>query len=226
MNNTLLRSLGERQIRQVYLITYSQADERIVPDRLSFAEMVLESLSAFGHPVRPVCWCCCKERHMDGGFHYHMAIKFQIARRWLQMRNRLAEMHGIRVHFSSNHSNYFTAWQYVTKEDQLVIQSPGHPDFLDNAPPITGLASAARHNPGVPATEQTTEAEPSAKKKRRARLTAYEVSQIVVSKGLKSRLELLAFANRQKTLGKTDLAQFIINRGERVVNQVIKVTLL
>lgn len=47
------------------------------------------------------------------------------------------------------------------------------------------------------------------------------MSTIVVSKQIKSRTELLALASAQKAKGKTDLAEFIVNRGTKVVEEVI-----
>ena len=47
------------------------------------------------------------------------------------------------------------------------------------------------------------------------------MSTIVVSKQIKSRTELLALASAQKAEGKTDLAEFIVNRGTKVVEEVI-----
>ena len=40
-------------------------------------------------------------------------------------------------------------------------------------------------------------------------------------KGMKSRTELLAYANKQKAEGKFDIAEFIVNRGPRVVAEVL-----
>lgn len=54
-------------------------------------------------------------------------------------------------------------------------------------------------------------------------MSVYEVSQIVVNKGIKTRLELLALAQEQQTQRKTDLAQFIANRGSKVVDEAILV---
>jgi hypothetical protein len=42
------------------------------------------------------------------------------------------------------------------------------------------------------------------------------VSQLVVNKKIKSRLELLSFVQEQQREGKTNLAQFIANRGSKV----------
>ena len=57
--------------------------------------------------------------------------------------------------------------------------------------------------------------------KRRKRLSAYDVSKIVIAKKLRDRTALLAFATKQEDEGKTDLAEFLINRGSKVVNELI-----
>lgn len=50
----------------------------------------------------------------------------------------------------------------------------------------------------------------------RSRLSVFEVSD----KGIKTRTELLALANKQKQ-AKTDLAEFILNRGLKAVAEVL-----
>ena len=62
----------------------------------------------------------------------------------------------------------------------------------------------------------------SKKRKRPSRLTIFDVSEIAVSKGIKTYLELLALAKRQKMEGKTDLAQFVVNRGKKAVEEAIR----
>ena len=42
-----------------------------------------------------------------------------------------------------------------------------------------------------------------------------------MEKGIQTRTELLAFANNQKVNGKFDIAEFIVNRGPRVVAEVL-----
>ena len=49
------------------------------------------------------------------------------------------------------------------------------------------------------------------------------VSQIVIDKGIKTRTELLALANARKKEGKTDLAEFITNRGNKAVDEAITI---
>ena len=52
-------------------------------------------------------------------------------------------------------------------------------------------------------------------------MTPFELSEIIVEKGTRTRTELLAFANKQKLEGKCDIAEFIVNRGPRVVAEVL-----
>ena len=54
-------------------------------------------------------------------------------------------------------------------------------------------------------------------------LSVYGVSQIAVKNGIKTRLELLVLAQKQKSEGKLDLAQFIANHGSQVLDEVIAV---
>lgn len=52
-------------------------------------------------------------------------------------------------------------------------------------------------------------------------MTSYELSEIIVAKNITTRTELLALARKEKMEGKTDLAEFIVNRGPRVVAEVL-----
>ena len=61
----------------------------------------------------------------------------------------------------------------------------------------------------------------SSRNKRKKHLSPFELSELIVQKGIKNRTELLAFANKQKMEGKFDVAEFIVNRGPRVVAEVL-----
>ncbi|XP_072021057.1 uncharacterized protein [Amphiura filiformis] len=198
--------LNPRQVRTVYLITYSRADVTQFPTRTSFSNAVLAAFART--PSQVLQWVCAQEEHADGGLHYHMAIKLDRLQRWLRVKHNLEETHEIVVHFSSTHVNYYTAWQYTTKEDVDFIQSLDHPVLAN--PPNTQAAL-----------EALTQQEPGRRRKRKARLSSYEVGEIAVDNNLKNRLQLLAFANAQKFNGKTDLAEFILNRGKKVVDEVL-----
>ena len=62
------------------------------------------------------------------------------------------------------------------------------------------------------------------KNKRKRRMTAFEVSQVIVEGNIKSLTELQALALEQKGEGKTDLAEFFINRNPRAVADVMQST--
>ena len=53
----------------------------------------------------------------------------------------------------------------------------------------------------------------SSKQKKRKRMSPFELSQIIVENGITTRAELLAFADEQSGEGKTDIAEFVVNRG-------------
>ena len=62
------QSLGDRQVRRVYLITYSQANLEEFPNCTVFTEKILEYFTTVkGGNNPPVQWACCQEPHKDGG---------------------------------------------------------------------------------------------------------------------------------------------------------------
>ena len=236
------QELRERAVRKVYLITYSQVELERFPTRQSFVDAVLYSF--YDTPAEIVQWCCCQEQHANSGVHYHMAIKLDRNQRWLSSKRNLLERCGISVHFSSIHRNYYSAWQYVTKEDEEFIESVNHPDLANGKPPNTTSASIAntagrrkrsvsreRGDRDIYSEEDylatssivhdhnTRKRESRGKKKR---LSAYELSEVIVEKNIKSRTELLSLARKQKMEGKTDIAEFIVNRGANVVAEVLE----
>ena len=57
--------------------------------------------------------------------------------------------------------------------------------------------------------------------KGKKRLRSFDVAEICVAKSIKTRGDLLALAHEQKMEGKTDLAEFIINGGDKIVDSTI-----
>ena len=96
-------ALGSRQVRSIYLITYSRANEDIVPNQESFVQLVRDSFDNADPLTRCgiVRWVCSQERHRDGDIHYHMAVKLNARRRWLKIHNYLGERHRVKMHFSA-----------------------------------------------------------------------------------------------------------------------------
>ena len=148
-----------------------------------------------------------------------MTVKLSEQHRWKRVRNYIAQKQGVHVNFSDRHNNYFSLWKYTTKEDLEYIQSEGHPDLTNTQPLQTTRASETRCKGGN--SVGTRRAGKALTRKRQ--LCVYEVSQIVVNKKFESRLQLLAFAQEQQKKGKTDLAQFIVNRGSKAVDEAIRV---
>ena len=62
--------LGVRQVRCVYLITYSHADTSKVSSCQRFADLVLEAFENSGVSNESTVeqWACCLERHRAGGY--------------------------------------------------------------------------------------------------------------------------------------------------------------
>ena len=219
----MAQNIAPRNARLVYLITYSRVDIATVPTRQVFADIVVDAFHNADslNPCNVVQWVVGQEPHSDGeGYHYHMAVKLDSRRRWLRVRNYIDGTYGINVNFSGVHANYYCAWRYATKQDASYLQSPGHPDLSNCDVPTTTNASQsvlgeATHGDATPTC--------TAGKRKRKRMSVFDVSQIAVAKRIRTRLELLALANQQKKEGKTDLAQFIANRGPKAVDEAIKV---
>ncbi|KAJ7375250.1 hypothetical protein OS493_001995 [Desmophyllum pertusum] len=154
--NTENSCLRDDAVRQVYLVTYSQANLDMFPTRRSFAEAVVCSFS--GTTANVLQWVCCREPHIHGGSHYHLAIKLDRCQRWLQSKQYLQSQHDISVHFSNLHHNYFSAWKYVTKSDEHVVESEGHPDLWNSKPPKTNKACSRKTTITQRAKRKTTRA--------------------------------------------------------------------
>ena len=165
-----------------------------------------------------------------------MALKLDHCRRWLCSKKFLKEQHSISVHFSHLHYNYYSAWKYVTKEDEHVLESNDHPDLWNSKAPKTSTACSEREKSCVSCEsndeqtesdddlhEDSSEADEKERKSKKCknRLTPFKLSEIIVEKGIQTRTALLAFTNKQKLEGKCDIAEFIMNRGPRVVAEVL-----
>ena len=206
-----MATLRNRDVRSVYLITYSQADiARFTKQR--FATLIVEIFQE--GDVRVVQWVCSKESHTDGGYHFHLAIKLNKIKRWLTIRRTLSSQHNIEVNFSSQHNDYYSAWRYVIKEGDFV-ESVGHPDLASaSAPRTTNALSARRQRNG--------NRRGSGGKK--AKLDNLIINEAILRNNIRSTTQLLALADVQKKNGKTDLASFIFDKGMKKVGELIETT--
>ena len=76
--------LGRRDTRAVFLITHSQAAAELTKER--FADIVLEAILQSGQGLNVEKWVCSKERHRNGGMHFHMSAKLNRQKRWLGIK--------------------------------------------------------------------------------------------------------------------------------------------
>ena len=108
--------------------------------------------------------------------------------------------------------------------------SANRPDLWNATPPASSAASEAiaakreegRDIEGEDSGEEGGSARMSLKKRKLSHFSILDVSDIAVSKGIKSYLEVRALAKGQKMEATTDLTQFIVNRGKAKVEEAIK----
>lgn len=218
------------------MITYSRADLKMFPTRKSFADAVVES---FQHKSSSKAsmkqWVCCAEKHADGAPHYHMAIKLTEPKRWKSAKKYLMHKYKISVHFSSKHDDYYSAYLYVTEEDEQALHSDAHPNLRAIGSPKTkACTKAARRTAalgrkardsgdGEVAGPSGVQSGVQSKRKRR-RLSNFEVSEFLLQNEIKRDVELLALANEQKEEGKQDLAEYILGKSEKGLQELIATT--
>ena len=196
------------QPREVYLVTYSQADVLKVKSKSDFAQLVVSQFDRNDKVVQQ--WVSSVELHRESGVHYHLAIKLNKGRRFKQVRENIFREHGINLDFSEWHDNYYSAYTYVTKYDTHFETSEGHP-VLKN-PPATAKATATKRS-----LAQEFQSCPSGTKVKKARefkpprLNSQGVAEIIRENNIKSEKELYAFAKMQSNEGKKDLQSYLYN---------------
>ena len=77
--------VDQRLVRQVYLLTYSQADVSAFPTRLSFAEAVIASFC--GTPSRIVQWVCFREKHRMVAYIITWLLNLTVVRDGCQLKH-------------------------------------------------------------------------------------------------------------------------------------------
>jgi len=217
--------LDPRTIRKTYLVTYSQANRIIFPTRESFGQKVSDAFDRGVGKVKVMHWACCLESHENGGDHYHVSLKLSGSKRWKGVKDFLAKDSGIQVNFSDKHDDYWTAFKYITKSDQNIYLSRGHPNMQDMCSPRTKNCVQALRKKRNTASSNTADdqASTSCVQKMR-RLSNFEVSEFITRNNLKSEDELFAIAHSQKEEGKKDLANFLLSRSIKSLGDLFEST--
>ena len=108
----------------------------------------------------------------------------------------------------SGHSGYHTTYQYVTKQDTQVLRSENHPAAIAFPKTSSAIQNRSSHKKGKGAQEKW--------------LSNVEVSNIIVSHSIDSKLHLLALAKKRKTNGDSRLYECVWNKGEKRVNELMQ----
>ena len=136
--------------RRAYLITYAHANLQKFPTRDSFSAEVLRAFhggkSANNFLVTE--WCCTLEPHrvVEGTFHYHMAVHLAKPKRWINVKQRIADRCGVVVNFSSEGLGYAWAARYAVKSDSHPIFSPLHKDYSKIGGNKQSIAAFSSHS--------------------------------------------------------------------------------
>ena len=192
--------------REVYLVTYSQADVLKVQSREKFAEIVCAQFNRNDNVVKQ--WVVSIELHRQSGVHYHLALKLNCARRFKQVRENLKNINNIDVDFQEWHDNYYSAYTYVTKFDTHFKLSENHP-VLTN-PPVTARATSAKRALAIGA-ENIIPEKKAPKPYKPPKITRETVGEIIIENNIRSDKELYAFAKTQSNEGKNDLKIYLHN---------------
>ena len=210
--------------RRTYLVTYSQADLSKFPTRKSFAEAVATAFSKGSGKVTVDYYACCLEPHeKNSGYHYHVTIKLSGPKRWNPVRRELLELHHINVNFSEEAENYYAGYKYICKLDQNVYESPNHPNLKEIGSPRTKLCMQAYRNKCKQVKLKMSSEEEKVPPKIR-RLSNLDVSEYLVANTIKSETELFAHAKQQKEAGKKELANFVMSRSAKALQDIITQT--
>ena len=128
---------GEREKRQVYLVTFPHPRQAtsvdgvrlVAPSSMSKDQMLEKIRDAFAHPVyrmtdRAVCavplsklgvW---REKHQADSAgvrheHDHVAVLGQVCFRFLAVKRALLANHGLASHWSATHTGYWSCVRYM-----------------------------------------------------------------------------------------------------------------
>jgi len=214
--------MSPRSVRKTHLITYSKADLKKFPSRETFALAVTDSFKIGTSNIAVVQWVCCREKHKTSdAMHYHPALKLSAIKRWKGVKDKLRDDYGIEVLFSDKHDSYYSAYKYVTKEDTEFIKSENHPDLCEvGSPPTKKCLSACR----VKRKSQNDEGKRSSSGagSSKKRLSNLDIAELITERGFRDADQLGALAEQQRKEGKKDLAQYLMNRSSKRLDEIFE----
>ena len=220
--------------KRLHFVTYSQVDFTKFPTRHSFGNMLHREFDRGDSKAKVKYWACAREKHSEGegAFHYHCALLLTDPKRWGSVADSIYQIYDIRVNFSDGNeehdANYIAAYRYLSKEDEHVCHSDGHPNLEEAKSPATKYCIAANRRRqsgkvsksmgGLGESSSTTTPQPP----RKVRLTDREVGNFIVKHEIRTYKELLAIADEREEAGEHDLAEFVWKRREEWLMGCIK----
>ena len=132
--------LSLREVRLIYLITYSQVDSSIAATREDFARIVVDAFSKTNSGSSEIIKA--SGFVVEKTIHYHKAVKLTRARRWASIRNYLQREYGICVNFSNvREHKLFRCLAQCHKGGQFLHRVHGHPELTNDSQPRTTNAT-------------------------------------------------------------------------------------
>ena len=210
---------GQGNPRMVALLTYSQADMKKVPSRRSFVKLVLEDL------VEVKQYVCALEPHKNGGLHYHLGVKLEAPRRFMNILTNIYKKTGISIHLREWKTTYFDLYRYLTKTDEDHLLSEGHPPL--SKAPRTAAATVARKRKASTEDKQEENVGKDAKKFKEPRMTNPEFAEMIRDFNIKDDDELCLIAKQKANEGEMALWRFVLQhpnpkQREDLINTVQK----
>lgn len=219
----------------VYLVTFSHAERGEIENKRKFGEILEEAFNESFGPGTVLFWAAAQEPHAGEGHHFHATLKLDRARRfskpsqWLRSR-------GINVHFAEGaeegsegegNRGYHGALSYISKHDTTVVKSSGHPATVEE--PRTASASRVHRESNrlkrsrflADSAGEGEGREPQAEGKA-VKLSKSDVGAIVLESGIHTFKELMVEAERRRRAGDNTLSDFILNRGQKAAEEVVK----
>ena len=147
------------------------------------------------------------------------------------------------LHFSDKHPSYISAYRYVAKEDEDIVKFPDdHPDLTILSSPKTSKgiqankgkrrsSAAARRQlnqqpaPGPSSRDTDLDFAPvadSVPSSKRPKLSLVLVTDFILENSIKSRRDMWAHATARRENGDDDLVNFMIQRPNRVLDELIQ----
>jgi len=208
------QQLHERQVRRVYLITYSQANMEEFPSCETFVTRFLKFFEQDKEdPNPPTQYACCQENHANGGAHYHLVIQFEKPRRWNPMKRFMYSKYGVSLHFSSQSYGYKVAYNYICKEKPYseVLHSHNHPNLEMIGSPKTKKGMKAysekakvRRESNVSLNQEKSTPTSSKQFSKVKRLSNMDVSEFMIKNNIRHESQLMAISNERHAHGEKD----------------------